>query len=628
MYKVPTHDSVKFLTIADAETGDLSPITANVKQLAHEYDVDFIYIAGDLCRKYGIIEHAEEINEEKMGRETIYTIGNHDIVAPFEDGTNYEDYLAPFWYSFERSGVLFIVVPMSYGDVVLPYNLKTFGDWLKTMLTILPQDMKIVLLSHEVPGRVLPPTIPSNFGNVELGSRLAGAFFGHWHLNMVLHDPQTGAAAYGTAPPHKAGIDHDAGSYRFATIRPNGEISSSLIFHEYPENPRSYQLIKPLPATQEEVTTLYNSPAHNGAKADIEVTELQPAWIAELPTEIGANGRIWNSSPLLIDNKLFIGITDDAEGKSGGVAIFSASTGKFIKFIKLGYSVKNSLAYNGGAVYGNDSRGNIFSIDANTLNLNWIVSARTGGVPPTNNGVIALDGVVYGGFAYELKAVDASGKVVWQNSEWKGSHSCVGCYTIANNMLIANSVWGGTFANDLKSGKLIWKRTERPTIYTAATPVFADGAIWIKGEKIVHALNPQTGEDIFKVDLKTDLQSATPIVVLPQAIIVTTSYQGIFAISRQTGETIWNFKDIGIGLIDTIPYNQNSKTVEAPLTVTQDMVWFGALDGYLYGLELTTGKLKQKYNLSAPIIAAPVVLKDRVYVAPMGRNIYAFEVTK
>ncbi len=629
MIKISTKDSVKFIQLADAETSNLTPIIAEVKSLAHSLDVDFIFASGDLARISGMREHADKLNEEKMLKEVVYTVGNHDIVTPDKDGTTYQTLFGPYWYSFERSNLIFIAMPMDYGDVKLPYKMTEFGDWLIQILEFLPKDKKIVLIGHHLLGRQLPPIIMSSSGKaVDLGDRIAGVFFGHWHLNAAIHDPNTGAMALGTAQPNKAGLDHDLATIRFVEISSDGAISSNLIWSGYNEKTQNYKLIESLPPSEEEVFTLYNSTAHNGYFPDLKVESLSPAWVAKLPDFIDENAIFWNSTPLLINNSLYVGVTDDAEGRNGGIAKFNAANGEFEQFYRSGYSIKNTLFYNDSTIYGNDTRGNIFAIDADNLSLKWLVPAVSGGIPPINNGVAFADGVLYAGWSYDLKAITKNGEVIWRNTHWRGSHSFAGTITLADNLVISSSNFRGFYANSKTDGSLIWQRKERPTNYTSATAVFADDLIWIKGQLAVHAVEPSRGKDVHKYELKKDIQAAAPVVVLADKIVVPSSNDGIFAIDRNSGEVIWNFNKLNVGLIDTIPYRRGYKTIEAPISVTSNTVWFAALDGFLYGVDLANGQLRQKINLEAPAVAAPLVLKDRVYVVTFGRNIHAFKVNR
>ncbi len=622
LHAIPVKKSTKFIQLADTESNNLSNILPEVKSLAAKLNTDFILVSGDLCRFPGIAIHADTLNEKTMDCEVIYTIGNHDIVSNQEDGTNYQDYLGPYWYSFERNNLLFIALPMHYGEVEMPYDLKDFGDWLKKLLAILPADQKIVLLGHNLPGQQMPPVIPSNSGNVELGNRLAGVFFGHWHMNMVLHDPNGNGSAYCVANPNKAGIDHDPATIRFAEIADNGQVQSRLIWTDYKGYVRPTAFFKALPKTSAESLQFLNSTTHNAYFPQITADKITPAWVQQIPQSFQY------STPLLMDNFLYIGVADDAEGLNGGVIKVNASTGKIAGGYNTGYSVRNSLAADGqNTVFGSDVRGNVFAINADTMKPVFTIPATRAGVPPVMNGVTLENNVLYAGLCTDLKAIDTTnGNVLWQNSAWKGSHTFNGVLTLTDDLVISVSNWRGVFANRRDNGELSWQRTERNMIYNSATPVYADGKLWVKSGTAVYVLNPADGSEIneFKIS-GADVQSAAPVVVLPECLIVATSKRGIVALDKNTGSELWSFEQIGTALADAYPYAFKTKTVEAPVVVTAESVWFGAADGVLYQLDVKTGKQKSAINLGSQVLSAPLIFNDRLYITTAAGNLYAFE---
>ena len=78
----------------------------------------YIIHTGDICYEPGIRFHADSVNTSTMGVPVYYVMGNHDLMKKKVTKPEYlyEECLGPAWYSFEASGVHFIVVPMLIGD--------------------------------------------------------------------------------------------------------------------------------------------------------------------------------------------------------------------------------------------------------------------------------------------------------------------------------------------------------------------------------------------------------------------------------------------------------------------------------------------------------------------------------
>ena len=58
--------------------------------------------------------------------------------------------------------------------------------------------------------------------------------------------------------------------------------------------------------------------------------------------------------------------------------------------------------------------------------------------------------------------------------------------------------------------------------------------------------------------------------------------------------------------------------------MTGDTVWFGANDGFFYGVALSDGTLRQKINLGAPILSSPAVAGNWMYLTDFAGRMIAF----
>ena len=66
-------------------------------------------------------------------------------------------------------------------------------------------------------------------------------------------------------------------------------------------------------------------------------------------------------------------------------------------------------------------------------------------------------------------------------------------------------------------------------------------------------------------------------------------------------------------LVYTAPYSTTPQAgVETSPVASQGVIYIGASDGYLYAIDRTTGIIKDKYNLGAPIFSTVAVSGNRM----------------
>ena len=78
-------------------------------------------------------------------------------------------------------------------------------------------------------------------------------------------------------------------------------------------------------------------------------------------------------------------------------------------------------------------------------------------------------------------------------------------------------------------------------------------------------------------------------------------------------------------LVYTAPYSTTPQAgVETSPVASQGVIYIGASDGYLYAIDRTTGIIKDKYNLGAPIFSTVAVSGNRMIVCDFAGNVYCF----
>jgi outer membrane protein assembly factor BamB len=101
--------------------------------------------------------------------------------------------------------------------------------------------------------------------------------------------------------------------------------------------------------------------------------------------------------------------------------------------------------------------------------------------------------------------------------------------------------------------------------------------------------------------------------VLDDGILYVGSDKGLYAISFDSGDTLWNFK--------------TSSPVEAPAAVQGNTVCFGTREGVFYCLERSSGEELWRYQARSEILSSALISGDTVYFNSADMKVHALSVT-
>jgi outer membrane protein assembly factor BamB len=195
---------------------------------------------------------------------------------------------------------------------------------------------------------------------------------------------------------------------------------------------------------------------------------------------------------------------------------------------------------------------------------------------------------------------------------------------VAGNVLIAASNWRALYAHDLKTGKLLWKKSDNGYSSRSSTATWENDTLYVASQKGIGMINAKTGEVYNYFETPYNLQVATKPIITGNRIIIGTSHDGIAAFNKKSGKEIWHTKT-GKAMFYSAPYSKpESETVESAPVLFNGMILFGASDGFIYTLNPETGEVIQKVNLGAPIFAPATPLLKSFFVVDFGGNVYRF----
>lgn len=342
-------------------------------------------------------------------------------------------------------------------------------------------------------------------------------------------------------------------------------------------------------------------------------------WTANL------GGNIWKSSPICAAGKVFIGTIDDEGNHHSSITALDAQTGKQLWQFPTGNSIKHSISYHNGLLLATDAEGVTYALNAATGQLRWQHTGDHKNLPAYNSGGAIYDNTYYTGAGNYLQALDINtGQVKWTNHDWTGGEGTPAAMAIHNGQLITSSNWNHLFAHNAATGKLQWKRADEGIRFRSGTPAFFDNLLYVHGINKLHMLDPATGKTTDSIPVTEELKTMTAPLVTGNYIIICTAAGGMIAFDKKSKKEQWRFVP-GEALFYSAPYSSpSSATIESTPLLAGNRLIAAASDGYVYVIDLNTGKMISRFNTSAPVFADMAVYNGMLYVADFSGNVNAF----
>ena len=238
--------------------------------------------------------------------------------------------------------------------------------------------------------------------------------------------------------------------------------------------------------------------------------------------------------------------------------------------------IKSSPAVFSDVVYFGDGMGVFHAVNAQTGEPRWTFETEAEIISSAN---VAQDRLLFGSydqFLYCLSAED--GSLVWKFETEGYVHGTpaivndavvisgcdgylrliniadgveqqrigLGDYVAASPAILNNRAYAGTFGNQvlcagLESAEILWQyeHPERHFPFYASAAVTADIIVIGGRDKMVHALNPQTGQPLWTYPAKSRVDSS-PVIVGERVFFGTVAGE-LVALNLNSGEKVWEF---------------------------------------------------------------------------------------
>ena len=142
-------------------------------------------------------------------------------------------------------------------------------------------------------------------------------------------------------------------------------------------------------------------------------------------------------------------------------------------------------------------------------------------------------------------------------------------------------------------------------------------------------LDAQTGKKIWADYGHQAMTHASPLYLAgSDEVVIGSNEGGIYLYDGKSGEKKWTATTIGGADFDPLVhggFGDGSIKMRPAYDKKTDLVFVGAIDGYLYALERKTGHIAWQHQCKFGIWSTPYVYKDRVYITALDKKVYCLD---
>lgn len=670
----PKRDTFSFIQFSDEEESQpIKPFYADVRDRALAEDAAFVISTGDLCYERGVRSAGENMKAETFGGVRAYvTLGNHDLIG--EHGTGdlfYEKQCGPTRYAFIEGNVLFIVLPMIYGDRKPSYTLDDIAIFTKSLLATWEKGKPVFFACHFYSpyinkSRTFAPSSKNAFSLADW--KMSGFIYGHTHWYHA--NPDDPIPLWNTGQSRCGGGGNMPGAMRIFHMDAEGNCVTELAESNVP--PLLNGLCAPdgtiaavayaTAGIISDVTAVVNgekialkkqngwlwsgkcnavseqimlsAQLHTGRETRTLEAKCKPSASTNLALEriIPLKGHVIFGEPVIAKDRIVVGLADENSSKEGGIVAYDVNNGEMVWEITTGFSIRNSIILKDGVLYACDADNGVYKIDPNDGRLIWVnrePSASYNDICHSAPGLGA--GKVFAGCGTVLRAIDdESGKTQWKlpkNAERFGS-TMGPVYSNGKVFLTIN--WGYLQGFDAETGNLLWDTKDveikRGFMFQPTLAVLEDGSILrCEGTRGISIFNPDNGELIREMEKPERLSTASRPLVSNGTAYSGASMVGLCAVDLATMKTKWTLASVmKNSILSTVQYHGPDKIMEAsPIMADGKLICAGG-DGIIYIVNPEDGKILDSFDSGAPLLGAPTYKNGKLFITDYAGRLLQF----
>lgn len=273
-----------------------------------------------------------------------------------------------------------------------------------------------------------------------------------------------------------------------------------------------------------------------------------------------------------------------------------------------------------------DVSGNIYCLDKSDGKVLWRNRVDLGNTLGTSSGICVDNGVIYAGSSRIVTALDIeNGNEKWSVNRDKGENSPAE-FIVAQNKLLVNSHWDALAALSIEDGGRQWDNDDENIRFRSSTPVIIDDeTILVADDNAIMLVNASNGDIVSKTSFdEYQFSSSAQPAYRDGVAYIPTANEGMVAFDVNSKKILWNFKT-GESILFTAPYvGKGSKTVESSPVLDGNNIIFGANDGYIYIVNLETGKPVKKNFAGSAVLGKVAVADSKIYAGTFDGYVVCF----
>ncbi len=437
-----------------------------------------------------------------------------------------------------------------------------------------------------------------------------------------------GVSDHSTSGPHRAQLA--AGTYTFNVEAEDASGKRWDAHQELIVNPGD---IPATPVPQGEWPMFMGNAAHTGYSAGpINNLPLRLAW------SVDTGGDPDFSSPILGDGRLYLALKKRTKGRTNGVAAFDPATGKQLWLFPTPLAINHTPAFAKGVLCVAEMGGRIYGLDAGSGKERWHHDLIDNRGRYNYGAPVEHDGWFYAGVMRRMAKLRVEdGHPDWEKQIGRSDNDWISSYgspAVSGDLLAMSGMFFGGEAFTIaktQDGSRVWGHPADNGLLASAT-LAGEYVIYASMKSVLYVKRLNDGTDLWAMELgikggDANWSATTPAVKLrdkKSGIVVAGSGDGYMnAIDLATGRLLWtHVSDTAVFKLS--PYRRDERPLLSSPTIAGDKVFFGSADGYLYCLDLETGKKLWSFHIGVPVLSTPLVTGNAVYVAAYDGRLYAF----
>jgi outer membrane protein assembly factor BamB len=258
--------------------------------------------------------------------------------------------------------------------------------------------------------------------------------------------------------------------------------------------------------------------------------------------------------------------------------------------------------------------------------IQWRVA--TGGMvraSPTITGGL----VIVGGSDSTVYAIGlANGTVRWR---YPATGPVSSTAALAEGLAFVQSDDGTLHAIDVREGRARWTRPGGAPVplgwghengdYFTSSPVVADGLVIVGGrDGLLVARDVATGRERWHYSAECEIWGSPA--VADGVVVVGDQCGRVHAVLVGTGARRWRFRTVGDTLVSA-SFGFDRRTIQSSPAIWSGTVLVGARDGFLYAIDLATGRERWRYDHNVSWVNASPAVDGRLVYATSSDGAFA-----